>query len=98
MPVFDIRLVLANFSVTIDFHAEVIARFLPVEFAIGDAEEVLNADFVTAGQLEQGDTCGCVFFFTHPVSDDVVSRTPSEISNALHLKIYRLYITSRRCA
>ena len=84
-PVFDVRLVLANFGVPVNLDAEVIARLLPVHFTLGNAEKVLDTHFVTTRNFEEGDACRCILLLTDPVGDRVVRWAPGKVTDALNL-------------
>ena len=79
VPFFPLRLV------PIYFNTEIISTLLPVHFAVGDGEEVLDTQRLPGRQFNDGDTRGDVLMLRRPVRDNVVGRGPSEISQVLYL-------------
>src|SRR5690349_6954721 len=77
---------LLRFAETIDLHAEIISRFLPVNFTISNVEQVLRSDFTLLGNFHQRYFSGDISLLSNPVSDDVISRGPCEAANAWNLK------------
>ena len=47
--------------------AEVVAGLLPVHLAVGDVEEVLDANFVSRRNLKKRHSSGNVLVLSHPV-------------------------------
>lgn len=86
VPIFDVGFVLADLGVTVHLDAKVIARLLPIHFTVGNAKQVLNPNFVSAGYLQQGDTGRCILLLTHPIGNRVVCGAPGEIPNTLNLQ------------
>lgn len=78
--VFDFIFILFHFRITVHFHTQVVAALLPMYFTVGDGEQVLRPDLSTVGKLEQCYSGRYIFVFSHPVSNNIVSWWPAEVS------------------
>ena len=96
VPVFDVGLVLADFGISVDFHAQVITRFLPVHFTIGYAEQILYTNFIATGEFKKCDTSGCILLFTNPVRNRVICWTPGKIADSLNLWRIKILINDKK--
>ena len=77
-------------------YSQVLALVLPCHFDRLNIVQILDADFVTPRNADNGDSGGCFALFGHPVRDVVVNGRPGEAAHARALQTLLVQQTTVR--
>uniref|UniRef100_A0A2M4C5N6 Putative secreted protein n=1 Tax=Anopheles marajoara TaxID=58244 RepID=A0A2M4C5N6_9DIPT len=80
-----VLLILLRLRESIDLHAQIVTRLLPVDLAVGHVEQVLRAQLNLLRNGQQRHLRRYIHLFGNPVRDDVVRRRPVKVPDALDL-------------